>query len=198
MKNDGHLGRCYLKGRDGHAANAILTAVGYPHRAANAFFSGKAADCRCGAAAPVGDDEHLPRLCTRPLPVELRSKRRDFHPRGTLWGLEKGSKPDELVEQPTKFDLVVNSKIAVTLGLAVNGVSPCGHNATDCNRPVASPRGAAEIEVAGRGFVNDAIALPSKSARRAACNRLKSKSNSGSPGRIRTSDHSINSRMLYH
>src|SRR5512143_3617510 len=29
MKNDGHLGRCYLKGRDGDAANAILTAVGY-------------------------------------------------------------------------------------------------------------------------------------------------------------------------
>lgn len=29
MKNDGHLGRCYLKGRDGDAANVILTAVGY-------------------------------------------------------------------------------------------------------------------------------------------------------------------------
>lgn len=29
MKNDGHLGRCYLKGRDGDAANTILTAVGY-------------------------------------------------------------------------------------------------------------------------------------------------------------------------
>jgi IS5 family transposase len=29
MKNDGHLRRCYLKGRDGDAANAILTAVGY-------------------------------------------------------------------------------------------------------------------------------------------------------------------------
>jgi IS5 family transposase len=29
MKNDGHLGRCYLKGRNGDAANAILTAVGY-------------------------------------------------------------------------------------------------------------------------------------------------------------------------
>src|SRR5207248_8329618 len=29
MKNDGHLGRCYLKGRDGDAANAILSAVGY-------------------------------------------------------------------------------------------------------------------------------------------------------------------------
>src|SRR6187399_1738957 len=32
MKNDGHLGRCYLKGRDGDAANAILTAVGYNFR----------------------------------------------------------------------------------------------------------------------------------------------------------------------
>ena len=29
MKNDGHLGRCYLKGRDGDAANLILTAVGH-------------------------------------------------------------------------------------------------------------------------------------------------------------------------
>ena len=32
MKNDGHLGRCYLKGRDGDAANAILAAVGYNFR----------------------------------------------------------------------------------------------------------------------------------------------------------------------
>ena len=32
MKNDGHLGRCYLKGRDGDATNAILTAVGYNFR----------------------------------------------------------------------------------------------------------------------------------------------------------------------
>jgi IS5 family transposase len=29
MKGEGHLGRCYLKGRDGDAANAILTAVGH-------------------------------------------------------------------------------------------------------------------------------------------------------------------------
>jgi IS5 family transposase len=29
MKTDGHLGRCYLKGREGDAANAILTAVGH-------------------------------------------------------------------------------------------------------------------------------------------------------------------------
>ena len=29
MKADGHLGRCYLKGRDGDAANTILTAVGH-------------------------------------------------------------------------------------------------------------------------------------------------------------------------
>jgi IS5 family transposase len=29
MKSDGHLGRCYLKGRAGDAANAILSAVGY-------------------------------------------------------------------------------------------------------------------------------------------------------------------------
>ena len=29
MKTDGHLGRCYLKGRAGDAANAILSAVGY-------------------------------------------------------------------------------------------------------------------------------------------------------------------------
>jgi len=29
MKTDGHLGRCYLKGRAGDAANVILTAVGH-------------------------------------------------------------------------------------------------------------------------------------------------------------------------
>ena len=29
MKSEGHLGRCYLKGRAGDAANVILTAVGY-------------------------------------------------------------------------------------------------------------------------------------------------------------------------
>jgi IS5 family transposase len=29
MKAEGHLGRCYLKGRDGDAANAILTAAGH-------------------------------------------------------------------------------------------------------------------------------------------------------------------------
>jgi IS5 family transposase len=29
MKSEGHLGRCYLKGRHGDAANAILSAVGY-------------------------------------------------------------------------------------------------------------------------------------------------------------------------
>jgi IS5 family transposase len=29
MKAEGHLGRCYLKGTVGDAANAILTAVGH-------------------------------------------------------------------------------------------------------------------------------------------------------------------------
>jgi len=29
MKNEGHLGRCWLKGREGDAANVILSAVGY-------------------------------------------------------------------------------------------------------------------------------------------------------------------------
>ena len=29
MKSEGHLGRCYLKGRAGDAANVILTGVGY-------------------------------------------------------------------------------------------------------------------------------------------------------------------------
>jgi IS5 family transposase len=29
MKAEGHLGRCYLKGPAGDAANAILTAFGY-------------------------------------------------------------------------------------------------------------------------------------------------------------------------
>jgi transposase, IS5 family len=29
MKNEGHLGRCHLKGRAGDAANVVLSAVGY-------------------------------------------------------------------------------------------------------------------------------------------------------------------------
>jgi len=32
MKAEGHLGRCYLKGRTGDAANTILTAAGYNFR----------------------------------------------------------------------------------------------------------------------------------------------------------------------
>ena len=32
MKAEDHLGRCYLKGRAGDAANAILSAVGYNFR----------------------------------------------------------------------------------------------------------------------------------------------------------------------
>ena len=32
MKKEGHLGRCYLKGHAGDAANAILTAAGYNFR----------------------------------------------------------------------------------------------------------------------------------------------------------------------
>ncbi len=32
MKNDGHLGRNYLKGRAGDAANAVLSAIGYNFR----------------------------------------------------------------------------------------------------------------------------------------------------------------------
>ena len=29
MKTDGHLGRCHLKGRNGDAANVVLSAVGH-------------------------------------------------------------------------------------------------------------------------------------------------------------------------
>lgn len=32
LKSEGHLGRCYLKGRTGDAANVILSAVGYNFR----------------------------------------------------------------------------------------------------------------------------------------------------------------------
>jgi transposase, IS5 family len=32
MKAEGHLGRCYLKGRAGGAANAVLSAVGHNFR----------------------------------------------------------------------------------------------------------------------------------------------------------------------
>jgi IS5 family transposase len=39
MKAEGHLGRCYLKGRAGDAANAILSAVGHNFRRILAWLS---------------------------------------------------------------------------------------------------------------------------------------------------------------
>jgi transposase, IS5 family len=39
MKTDGHLGRCYLKGREGDTANVILTAVGHNLRLVLAWLS---------------------------------------------------------------------------------------------------------------------------------------------------------------
>jgi len=38
MKAEGHLGRCYLKGRAGDAANVILSAVGHNFRRILAWF----------------------------------------------------------------------------------------------------------------------------------------------------------------
>jgi IS5 family transposase len=32
MKTDGHLGRCHRKGREGDAANLVLTAIGHDLR----------------------------------------------------------------------------------------------------------------------------------------------------------------------
>ena len=39
MKAEGHLGRCYLKGRAGDAANVILSAVGYNLPASSTRFT---------------------------------------------------------------------------------------------------------------------------------------------------------------
>jgi IS5 family transposase len=39
MKTDGHLGRCYLKGREGDAANVVLTAIGHNLRLVLAWLS---------------------------------------------------------------------------------------------------------------------------------------------------------------
>ena len=38
LKAEGHLGRCYLKGRTGDAANVILSAVGHNFRRILAWF----------------------------------------------------------------------------------------------------------------------------------------------------------------
>lgn len=39
LKSEGHLGRCYLKGRAGDAANVILSAVGHSFRRILAWLS---------------------------------------------------------------------------------------------------------------------------------------------------------------
>ena len=39
MKNEGHLARCWLKGREGDAANVVLSAVGYNFRPVLAWLS---------------------------------------------------------------------------------------------------------------------------------------------------------------
>ena len=58
MKNDGHLGRCHLKGREGDAANVILTAVGHNLRLLLAWLSSLLrlillALCRATSVAPA-------------------------------------------------------------------------------------------------------------------------------------------------
>jgi transposase, IS5 family len=58
MKNDGHLGRCHLKGREGDAANVILTAVGHNLRLVLAWLSSLLrlillALCRATSVAPA-------------------------------------------------------------------------------------------------------------------------------------------------
>ena len=40
LKAEGHLGRCYLKGRAGDTANVILSAVGYNFRRIIAWLRG--------------------------------------------------------------------------------------------------------------------------------------------------------------
>jgi IS5 family transposase len=58
MKNDGRLGRCHLKGREGGAANVILTAVGHNLRLVLARLSSLLrlillALCRATSVAPA-------------------------------------------------------------------------------------------------------------------------------------------------
>ena len=58
MKNDGHLGPCHLKGREGDAANVILTAVGHNLRLVLAWLSSLLrlillALCRATSVAPA-------------------------------------------------------------------------------------------------------------------------------------------------
>jgi IS5 family transposase len=58
MKTDGHLGRCYLKGPEGDAANVILTAVGHNLRLVLAWLSSLLrfillARCRAVSGAPA-------------------------------------------------------------------------------------------------------------------------------------------------
>jgi IS5 family transposase len=55
MKTDGHLGRCHLKGREGDAANVVLTAIGHNLRLVLAWLRLLwPRPCRALALAPIG------------------------------------------------------------------------------------------------------------------------------------------------
>ena len=75
MKNDGHLGRCHLKGREGDAANVILTAVGATRNRLSAASGRITNDCCCLRARRF-QDFFRPRLTHLPFIFLLNSRHR--------------------------------------------------------------------------------------------------------------------------
>ena len=104
-------------------AEAARQGVGAVIVAADAFFSGQGRQIAASAAThrlPTISlyKDHVVAGCL----VSYGQNVAEFHRRAATYvdKILKGTKPRDLpVEQPTKFDLVINSKTAATLGLAI-------------------------------------------------------------------------------
>jgi putative ABC transport system substrate-binding protein len=104
-------------------AKATLQGAGAVIVAADAFFSGQGAQIAAAAAqhrlATISlYRDHALAGCL----ISYGQNVAEFHRQAARYvdRILKGAKPEDLpVEQPTKFDLVINGKTAVTLGLAI-------------------------------------------------------------------------------